>query len=75
MKNPVLIRDAEGEKSMLLSALIFFGMIARHAEDRVLSEKVIPIRKLNLTINVEERKNPPGHLTLHDIFLKCAGFR
>ena len=70
MKNPVPVRDAVGEKSILLSVLIFFGMTARYAEDWVLSKEVIPIRKPNITINVEERKTPPGYLILHYIFFK-----
>jgi len=43
-------------------------MIARHAEDWVLSKEVIPIQKPDITINVEERKTSPGQLTLHGIF-------
>jgi len=56
MKNPVPIRDAEGEKFILLLALIFFGMIARYAGDWGLSKEVFPIRKPKITITVEDSK-------------------
>ena len=69
MKNPVPTRDAEGEKFILLLALIFFGMNARYAGDWGLSKEVFPVRKPNIPINAEERK-PPGRLTLQDIFFK-----
>lgn len=69
MKNPVPTRDAEGEKFIVLLALISFGMNARYAGDWGLSKEVFPVRKPNIPINAEERK-PPGRLTLQDIFLK-----
>jgi len=69
MKNPVPIRDAEGEKFILLLALIFFGMIARYAGDWGLSKEVFPIRKPKIIINVEESK-PPGHFTPQNILKK-----
>ena len=50
----VQIRDVEEVKFILLLVMIFFGMIARFAEDWDLSKDRFLIIKMNFNINVDD---------------------